>query len=232
MLGTVPDGMSFDEASTMGVGSLTAALGLWKHLGLKSEPGSAPSGEAVLVYGASSSVGYYAVQLAAIAGYRVVAVASKRNHGLVTENGAAQAVDYNDPDWVDQIARESQNKKFVGAFDAIGGQSLVKCFEAMSKAGAPKARAATTIPTKELLGAALQEKLNDICCINLGTAHFDAQRPYLVSYVQKMSALLADGQLKPSRVKVLGGLGAAIQGYQDMQTGKVSGEKLVVHPSE
>lgn len=232
MLGTVPDGMSSDEACTLGVGSLTAALGLWKHLGLKNEPGAAPDNEAVLVYGASSSVGSYAVQLAAIAGYHVVAVASKKHHEWLLSLGAAQAVDYHDNDWVDQIAGGNQNKNFVCTYDAIGGASLVKCFEAMSKSGAQQARAATVIPNKAMLVDALKDKVDVIFCINLGTAYLDAQRPHIASFVQKLSHWLAAGTLKPNRVRLLGGLTTAIQGYQDMQAKKVSGEKLAVHPSE
>jgi len=42
----------------------------------------------LFVYGGSSSVGQYAIQLAKLSGYNVVTTASKRNHELVKSLGA------------------------------------------------------------------------------------------------------------------------------------------------
>lgn len=41
----------------------------------------------LFVYGGSSSVGQYAIQLAKLSGYKVVTTASKRNHELVKSLG-------------------------------------------------------------------------------------------------------------------------------------------------
>jgi hypothetical protein len=119
MLGAAPENMSFDDASTVGVGSWTAALGLWKHLGPASEPGSAQKGEAVLLYDASSSVGAYAVQLAAVAAYRVVTVASGPSSAepqLVDGLWRRASSGLRNPVWVDHIARETRTKQFVAAW--------------------------------------------------------------------------------------------------------------------
>ncbi len=45
------------------------------------------------MYGGSSSVGLFQVQIAKAAGYRVVATASEENHALVKEYGADEVVD-------------------------------------------------------------------------------------------------------------------------------------------
>lgn len=42
----------------------------------------------LFVYGGSSSVGQYAIQLAKLSGYKVITTASKRNHVLVKNLGA------------------------------------------------------------------------------------------------------------------------------------------------
>jgi NADPH:quinone reductase-like Zn-dependent oxidoreductase len=50
---------------------------------------SAPRGETwIFIYGGSTSVGLYAIQLAKISGYKIVTVASPRNHELLKNYGA------------------------------------------------------------------------------------------------------------------------------------------------
>ncbi|KAJ7798007.1 hypothetical protein B0H14DRAFT_3493071 [Mycena olivaceomarginata] len=86
----VPDNVTDEAAASLGVGFATAMMGLFLRLGLP-EPLSALEGTeqpVVLINGASTSVGLYAVQLARLAGIRVVATASPRMHALVRELGA------------------------------------------------------------------------------------------------------------------------------------------------
>lgn len=101
----VPDGMSMEGASTLPIGLLTAGLLLHHELKAMIDAGAV----SVLIYGASASVGLYAVQLAAADGLNVVAVASKRNAPLLAQYGATTVLDYTDADW------EAQ------AIDALGG---------------------------------------------------------------------------------------------------------------
>ena len=49
------------------------------------------------VYGGSSSVGQYAIQLAKLSGYKVVSTASSRNHDLVKNFGADLVFDVSNP---------------------------------------------------------------------------------------------------------------------------------------
>ena len=51
----------------------------------------------LFVYGGSSSVGQYAIQLAKLSGYKVVTTASKRNHELVRGLGADLVFDVSSP---------------------------------------------------------------------------------------------------------------------------------------
>jgi len=73
----IPDTISFAQASTIPLGITTAAHGLYHADGLDlTRPSPEPvlpdhKGEVLLVWGASSSVGLYVVQLASQAGYKV-----------------------------------------------------------------------------------------------------------------------------------------------------------------
>jgi NADPH:quinone reductase-like Zn-dependent oxidoreductase len=67
-LAKVPDGVSMEQAASIGTTALTGALGIWEHLGLSQEKQAGNEDTTVLIYGASGGVGQYAAQLAKQAG--------------------------------------------------------------------------------------------------------------------------------------------------------------------
>lgn len=91
----IPDGLSSDVAATIPVAGVTALQGLF-NLDLKS-------GETLFIAGASGAIGTIAIQLATKMGVRVSGSASAANQQYMESLGAEKAVDYNDPDWQEQI---------------------------------------------------------------------------------------------------------------------------------
>lgn len=84
-LAALPEGVSFEEASTLPVAGLTALYALEKRGGLL--------GRNVLITGASGGAGLFALQLARASGARVVALIRRQEHGdLVLEAGAHEVV--------------------------------------------------------------------------------------------------------------------------------------------
>ena len=80
-LAALPDGVTSTEAATLPVAGLTALYGL--------EKGGNLLGRTVLVTGASGGAGHFAVQLARMAGARVVGLVRRPEHeSLVREAGA------------------------------------------------------------------------------------------------------------------------------------------------
>ena len=60
-----------------------------KALGLRQPGDEGPSnGTWLFIYGGSTSVGQYAIQLAKLSGYKVATVASSHNHELIKNLGA------------------------------------------------------------------------------------------------------------------------------------------------
>jgi NADPH:quinone reductase-like Zn-dependent oxidoreductase len=120
----IPDALGFDAAAVLPLGISTAASGLFGagQLGLRM-PGATtpPTGETVVVWGGSTSVGLNAIQLAVVAGYDVVTTASPRNHALVTGLGASRAFDYRSATAVQDIAAHiaASGRKVAGVL-AIG----------------------------------------------------------------------------------------------------------------
>ena len=82
-----PSSIGHLAAAAVPLGALTAWQALHEHARLQP-------GQNVLVHGGAGGVGAYAVQLAALAGARVTATASARDHVFVTGLGADRALDY------------------------------------------------------------------------------------------------------------------------------------------
>lgn len=101
-----PSNMTFEEAASVPVGGLTA-LRFLKQAGIKK-------GDKVMVYGASGSVGTFAVQIAKSFDAEVTAVCSTSNINLVSQLGADKIIDYtkNDP--------SKTEARFDIIFDAVG----------------------------------------------------------------------------------------------------------------
>lgn len=91
----MPDKLDFATAAGIPVAGGTAVES-FHALDLKE-------GETLYVAGASGAIGTLVVQMAAQRGVRVVGSASASNHDHLHSTGAEFAVDYNDPDWPDQV---------------------------------------------------------------------------------------------------------------------------------
>lgn len=101
----LPDNLSFEEGAALPLGVMTA-LTAWTTIGISLDTRYAVADkQAVLIWGASSSTGTYAVQTAKTLGFRVYATASARHHERMKKLGADAVFDYADSDVVEQIVR-------------------------------------------------------------------------------------------------------------------------------
>ncbi len=147
MSSPIPADVSYEQAAVVPLGVSTAACGLFESglLGLnRPHADAAATGQSVVVWGASTSVGSNAVQLATNAGYRVLATASPHNFDYVRGLGAHEVADYHSSDAAQDLLRSLHGRELAGVL-AIGGGSIKPCIDIA--AGADGARSvATTTP--------------------------------------------------------------------------------------
>ncbi|CAF3339420.1 unnamed protein product [Rotaria socialis] len=233
-----PSTLSSESAATIPLASITAALGLFHEMNLPFPP--ATSGSSILVWGGSTSVGQYAIQLAKAAGCFVIATASPARHAYLKELGADACFDYKDSNVVSQIKEASKNN-LAYAIDCISenGSTATVC---ATLTGA-NAQVVTVLPgvSKEVPSHVTERSVMMYTIFGrkmhvFGQDHEAKPGDKAFAekfYLQLSNILLPQGLVKPNKAtKITGGLNGVEQGFQMMMENKIAAEKLVYTMAE
>ncbi|KAJ5020007.1 hypothetical protein K4K57_005947 [Colletotrichum sp. SAR 10_99] len=229
----VPKNISLEEAATLPLASMTSWLALFSKdcLAIPRDGGKDTS---VLIWGGSSSVGLYAIQIAALHGFKVITTCSPRHFDLVKSLGAKHAFDYHDDDVVESIKQAAPGLKYV--FDTIGNKSSSGL---ASRAIDESGGLCTVRPGKaNTEDVTKQTKVTDVLVWTAflkdhryGSFHWlahEADHKLGIEFFEKLPGWVEEGKIKPNKAKVIpGGLDGVSKGFQEYRDGNISATKLV-----
>lgn len=120
-----PSNITDEEAAALPIGARTALHYLKKA--------NIQRGQKILIYGASGSVGSYAVQLAKYFGAEVTGVCSTRNLEMVKSLGADKVIDYTQEDFAEVCLQHGEPYDVI--FDAVDKSSFSACMRSLKPEG-------------------------------------------------------------------------------------------------
>ncbi len=170
----IPEGMSFEAATSLPVNYQTAYFGLiWR--------GKLRAGEVVLVHGSSGGVGSAAIHVAKAAGARVIAVArGAEKVAIARKLGADDCIDSSEP-WLAQARALTDGRGVDVVYDPVGGDGFTDNLRAL----APEGRvlvigfAGGTIPEVKVN----RLLLNNTSVIGVGITEFVRHQPEMPQIV-------------------------------------------------
>lgn len=260
LLGKVPAGVSLQDAVTVPSNFCTAMHTITKDLDLQL-PWPLPEGwtppeadRPILVWGAASSVGQYAVQVLKCWGYRnVLAVASCKHHAPLREYGAAACFDYGQKDVVAQISAHvssstTQGPRIPHILDCIGSlEGTLVPLSRIAEKGTKVAvmlpviishASSTEVPVYEMdASKVLVGQWKEGVELRGVRTHFYPDNEFFKYHLQPdvMPAMLEKGLIKPNKRRVVEGetlLERAEGALALLRDRSVSCEKLIWRVSE
>lgn len=210
----LPAGVAPADAVALAHPASTAYLALFTH-------GRLRAGETVVVAGGGGNVGAALIVMAARAGARVVATASAKDAEYCRSLGAAEVIDYRDPDEAG-LLRAACPRGADLHIDTSARNDLPAAVELLAKRGRivllAGLRTRPVLPVGPLY-------LKDGSVV--GFAISQATTGELAEAAEGVGRLLAEGLLRPRAVDVLP-LAEAAEAHRRVEAGEANGRRVVL----
>lgn len=248
LLGKIPANLTMQQAATVPDNLVTTFHSLRTELGIelpwpKSDSAAVSGAEKpFLIWGGSSSVGQYAIQILKYYGFtNILATASKRHHESLKQLGASQVFDYNDKDIAQHISAAVGPEQIPYILDCIG--SLHGSVAPISRIAKRGTKSAILLPVIVKDSTVESEPIyafdvkadtawaEGVEAIGVRT-HFYLQNELYKEKLQPeiVPKLLAEGVVKPNKFRYVEGrtmLERAQKALDALRNKEASGERLV-----
>ncbi|CAD6575708.1 MAG: hypothetical protein TREMPRED_001474 [Tremellales sp. Tagirdzhanova-0007] len=236
LLWIVPEQVKMEEAAGTCVGLSSAAMAIYLRQGVPMPPAKRTDNAWYIVQGGSSSVGLYAVQLARLAGYRVIATCSPHSFDLVKSYGADQVVDYHDAAAALEQIKSVTADGVVAGLECIGGMPNIKLAK---EAFGPKGGLLITLGSTEGLEDIRPDvKAERILLYTAGGVEFEfypgkpkipampEDRVWYLDFVKAFPSFFTTYGVKANPVDLRHGMESIQAGMEELKAKKVSGKKI------
>ncbi|KAH8832184.1 chaperonin 10-like protein [Flagelloscypha sp. PMI_526] len=239
----IPEGQSYAEAAAVPLALLTAVQTLYfrHNLALPSAPTTIKA--PILIWGASTAVGHYAIQLASLSGYKVITTASPAVFDEVKALGASQVFDYKDPETPKKI--QAVAPELTLAIDTAGGKGTLDLISAALSPTSTSNKifsivndssSSTPLPSNTTVEYTIVYQVLGFP-FKLGEWEIPLHPSDVagsLDFVKNVYPSLFSGgenrKVKVQKLRVMpGGLDRVIEGLNIMKEGKYGREKLVYH---
>ncbi|KAI1614620.1 chaperonin 10-like protein [Exophiala viscosa] len=228
---SIPSNLTFESAACLGVGAITAAMTLWKWLevpmpsalSVSSSEEAANAEQYILIWGGSTIVGQFAIQIALRGNFNVIAVSSEESRSIIEEFGNVHVVTRCNRSNGEIIAeiRKIGGDRTVKAMDLVGSETAACCIRALS----------TTLPS---IFAHLVTMPKSLSIPSNITVREVAMKKFVLdesskAYSTELNEIVQSGVVKLPQISILeGGLSRVDEGLRILQMGGMKGRKLVV----
>ncbi|KAE9395117.1 GroES-like protein [Gymnopus androsaceus JB14] len=230
LVGKIPSNIDYAQASTIPSAFITAAIGILSDNGLALNPSFDHnvrfSGKPAFVFGGSTSVGQYAIQIFRLLGFStIITYSSARHIDFLKSLGATLVIDRAEVsvDSLAEVVKKFANAPIESAFNAIGDDgSRAACFDSLAEGG-------------KLADVNIQAKDKDgkKAITIFGSAHAPQNKEFGSLLWKHLPRLVQEGKIIPNRVEKLpNGLAGIDDGLKKVKTSQISGVKLVAFPQE
>lgn len=191
--------------------------------------------DTLLIYSAATNTGMHAIQFSRIIhpNTSIVAIASPKHHEMLRSLGADAVFDYRSPSLVKDV--KALGKEIRRSLDCYSEGNSSATAAACMAGG----RLVRTLPPSMMSGSVPKEIETDwiLSYTALGKPFWFLLKYYSArpedyknahTYLQELTKLLEQGKFVPVPHRLMsGGLSGIQAGFNEMQAGKVRGEKLV-----
>ncbi|CAG8391286.1 unnamed protein product [Penicillium salamii] len=178
-------------------------------------------GEWVAIWGASTTTGLIALQLAKLAGLRVICVADAARHGAkLLQSGADLLVDRQDPERAVEVIRGVTDGKLRYAIDIVGRETATLLEKTLNPDGHAHLLGLSGLPKEQISG--IQYHTVPIKLFHTAPAVGEAMVCWLEDLLHSTTLTL------PEIVHAEGGLEGINAALETLRSGSVSGKRIVV----